>query len=99
MGMDNDTDMSMQLKYVIVKRDGEDTEVPILFAEILDHRSVVPYDARVVSAGFVEIQAVKDTSYHELPTTRVFCYGKSMSLHLESRMDVDEAIINEFLGG
>ena len=87
----------MKLKYVIVKKDGQDIEVPIIFAELLDHRSVVPYDTVVVSAGFVEIFAGTDGGYRQTPIIKVFCYGESKSLCVGSRMNIDEAVIDEYL--
>ena len=62
-----------EMKYVIVKGEwGE--EVPIVFSKSLQHATFC--DQRVVSAGFCTI----DFSYY-----KVCCYGKSVSLNLESR--------------
>lgn len=75
----------MGMKYIIVKRGG--LELPIVFDEIFNH-SDIGYGADVVAAGFCNIG---DRGESE-PTWA--CWGKSTTLNVVSRGEVDDAILN-----
>lgn len=74
---------SRQCKYVIV---GEDQA--IIFDSRFNHSDFGFMN--VTSAGFVEI-------YSENGNVKVICYGKSVSLKMESKGDADAKIISRML--
>jgi hypothetical protein len=72
----------MILKYIIVE-----DEVPVVFAlKPLSHLSVGKNFNKVVSAGFCKIMPQQDR-------VKVFCYGRSMSLNIESNTAADTIIL------
>ena len=75
------------MKYIIVKSKGQETM--LIFSEITDHVSVAkPYNT-VISAGFLNVGLNKD---FELS---VSCFGKSLSLSVESRPDKDTELAEQ----
>lgn len=74
-------------KYII-----DEYERPIVFSELFNHIDVcvnMRFDRKtILGAGFVY---VNESGYH--------CYGESISLGVESRGDVDSAVLNRYLNG
>lgn len=75
------------MKYVIVVDCG--VEVPIIFNDIIDHDSVVG-NRKAISAGKVSFP-------HGKEKTLVSCWGRSTTLNLRSRFEIDEEIIQKTL--
>ncbi|MES2427560.1 MAG: hypothetical protein V4560_11335 [Bacteroidota bacterium] len=76
----------MLRKYVIIK--GQ----PILFSTEIIHADVVSKVTDVESAGFFII-----TNGDKDKKINVMCLGESVSLAINSRPEIDEEIIKEFL--
>ena len=75
------------MKYIVVKSKGQETM--LIFSEIIDHASVAkPYNM-VISAGFLNVVLNKD---YELS---VSCFGKSLSLSVESRSNKDTELAEQ----
>lgn len=83
------------MKYVILRGSaviGEDVhEMPFIFPGIVNHSDFKRFrrfenfrDVEIVSAGFVEFGE-----------NGAYCYGRSESLRMESRGEIDAAIINK----
>lgn len=73
-------------KYIVV-RDYEDFEHIIIFPFLLTHADVAKQmNMEVVSAGFVRL----GTDIDRKPF--VVCYGKSVSLNVQSRGEVDSLL-------
>ena len=75
-----------KMKYIIVDNGMYDT--PIIFNEATNHSvmaAAVP--GKVVSAGFVVFRP-----------TGLECYGRSVSLNINSAGEVDSKLINKMLG-
>ena len=75
-------------KYVIFK--GNHGEYAMLFVPSIQHNHVKLETRKPVAAGFVNM-GVEDGKYI------VRCYGKSISLKLKSRGEIDEHIIRSTL--
>lgn len=76
----------LKAKYLVLRQGG--FEVPFIFSELNDHANTASkLGGEVVGAGFCYI---REDRYH--------CYGKSVSLKIESRGDVDASILNRLLG-
>lgn len=71
------------MKYVVVEYRG--CELPIMFDPILGHNEVTT-PGTVLSAGEVVINCNK-----------VCCWGKSLSLGVKSREDVDAELIDKLI--
>lgn len=72
------------MKYVIFQGNG--FVYPVLFADHTTHAQVKIEGAYPIAAGFVRFDSCN------LP----HCYGKSDSLHLESRGEIDDNIIRRW---
>lgn len=84
----------MRMKYIIVK-DGN-LEVPHLFSECSSHFHVANAITkqnidRVVSAGFCDYVPLVHSEYGDYTWS---CFGKSTTLHIESRT-IDAQIMNQ----
>lgn len=94
----------MEWKYIIVDEMG--IETPIIFPTIIDHNSVCHWNGDrkkylfnnkdIVSAGFVNISGAIDKD--DDPFVSISCYGRSTTLDIDSRKEVDNKILNKFLG-
>jgi phage major head subunit gpT-like protein len=73
-------------KYIVFK-DGNLEDI-ITFSELMDHsRAARALDPdRIISAGFIDI------AVNEQGKLDVACFGKSITLKLESRGDVDKRV-------
>lgn len=67
-------------------------EAIIIFPETLVHKDMAQNNAhagcKIISAGFTM----------ENDTGRLVCYGRSESLGIDSRPEIDTAIVNKMLG-
>lgn len=77
--------ITMRLKYVITSNNDF-----AIFTELSEHHAVAQaLWGKPVAAGFCQVTGELDTQQVSLK-----CYGKSNSLQLTSRGEIDEAIIN-----
>ena len=77
-----------QGKYVIIDVDG--LEMPIACSELMQHYQLVsPNIDNVVGAGFFQVNN----------EGRYVCWGRSISLKVDSRGEKDEEVMNRLLGG
>ena len=74
-----------EAKYVIVRGSG------IIFTAAIQHRDMVGYNEKCEGAGFVRF-ATKVDSYGDTVIVAK-CYGKSISLGIESRPEEDSEIL------
>ena len=65
---------------------------PILFSAEINHADMINKVSNIESAGFFII-----TNDGEKSTDNVVCMGKSISLAVHSRPEIDQKIIKEFL--
>jgi len=72
-------------KYIIVQDGG--LELPVIFSPLLKH-SEVAGQRRIVAAGFCDIS-----------NNEVACWGKSVSLDIESRPEEDAKLIRRQILG
>ena len=72
-------------KYVIVNGNA------IVFTAALQHKEMVPYGETAEGAGFVRFRQEKN-QWGETETVAE-CYGKSISLGVESRPELDSRIL------
>ena len=79
-------------KYIIVIERGH--EVAILFDSLVEHAKFLNcyIKTHIKAAGFFQVRRNKDTGGIEIS-----CYGKSDSLDISSRPDVDYLIIEKML--
>jgi len=81
----------MRLKYIMDKNNQF-----VIFSDSITHSSVKSNDlGEIVGAGFCTIACGYDRDEKE-EVVNVHCFGKSISLGIESR-EIDEEIINEKL--
>ena len=88
----------MRAKYLIMDNLGGSMEGPVIFPAFEDHGRMAmnlggchnPKE-RVVAAGFVQIY------YEDTDELKVCCFGKSDSLGIESRGDVDAELVRRML--
>ncbi len=76
-------------KYVIVNGSG------IIFSAAIQHKDMVGYNEKCEGAGFVSFAVEKD-SYGDSYGDDIIvakCYGKSISLGIESRPEKDSKIL------
>ena len=76
-----------EVKYVIVGGSA------IVFSAAIQHKDMVGYNEKCDGAGFVSFRSDFDPIYGD-PIVVAECYGKSVSLGIESRPDEDSRIIN-----
>jgi hypothetical protein len=81
----------MNTKYICIEYPIKG-EVIIIFPEFLTHKDMARNNAhcgcKIVSGGFIQENA----------TGRLICYGRSESLNIDSRPEIDTAIVNKMLG-
>lgn len=77
------------MKYIIYN-DGN-FEVPVIFPEFENHSDVGRRFSKVISAGFCDCGIGQDGQ------TRWGCWGRSESLNLSGRGDIDSEILNRTL--
>lgn len=86
------------MKYLILKQDGFET--PHLFPSHRMHKRVADGltadGGKIVAAGFVTIRGRKPDDGSD-DTLAVYAYGHSEGLKIESRGDVDAALIQDAL--
>jgi hypothetical protein len=80
----------MKKKYIVID-DGLGEKI-IVFPDCIAHQNVALAFHKVVSAGFIMFQSQPD-----VPEIEFKCYGKSVGLGLESRLDIDSAIASRQL--
>ena len=83
-------------KYIIKKVRGH--EVAVLFHPLINHCDIGTCKesrGETVSAGFFQVRVVRE--YSDGPTIDVSVHGRSLSLDLNSRGDVDAALIRKVL--
>jgi hypothetical protein len=79
--------MSFKSKYIIV--DNGSWDIPIVFGDIMPHNTLAKgVRGTVVGAGFCYIT----------DEGKYFCYGRSESLNIDSRGEVDSKFLNKYLG-
>ena len=76
----------VDVKYVIV--DG----CAIVFSGAIQHKDMVGYNEKAEGAGFVRFETAKDPEYGD-DIVVAKCYGKSISLGVESRPEIDSMIL------
>ena len=76
-------------KYVII--DGS----AIVFFEGINHSDMVGFNEKCESAGFVSFRHYLDED--DCDSVKAVCYGKSISLGIESRGDEDSEILTRQL--
>jgi hypothetical protein len=74
-----------EAKYVIVEGSG------IIFSAAIQHKDMVGYNEKCEGAGFVRFRCGKNDWDEEIVTAH--CYGKSISLGIESRPEEDSRIL------
>jgi hypothetical protein len=72
-------------KYVIVEGSA------IVFSAAIQHKAMVGYNKKCDGAGFVTFKISKDSYGDDVITAH--CYGKSISLDIESRPEQDSEIV------
>jgi len=81
------------MKYIVIEN-SFGLEIPMIFPEITTHEDMIPFDAKVVSAGFCEIIISCDfVGFIGMGEIDVNCWGKSLSLNKESRGEIDSKLI------
>lgn len=75
----------LETKYVIV--DG----CAIVFSAAIQHKDMVGYNEKAEGAGFVRFYVEKDEYEEDIIVAK--CYGKSVSLDIESRPEEDSRIV------
>lgn len=80
--------MRFEAKYIVVKHNG--FECPIIFDPLIMHKDMRG-TREVVSAGFVIITLDRELE----PNVVAQCYGRSDSLNIESRPEVDSKLIGK----
>lgn len=75
----------LETKYVIV--DG----CAIVFSAAIQHKDMVGFNEKATGAGFVRFYAEKDEWGEDVIVAK--CYGKSISLGIESRPEEDSKIV------
>lgn len=83
--------MSDDMKYVLVETPGFGLETMIIFPSTLEHRAMAVH-GKPISAGFI-----RRTS-NESNKSGFRCYGRSVSLNLDSRPDEDQYFLDRLLG-
>jgi hypothetical protein len=79
-----------EAKYVIVGGSA------IVFSAAIQHRDMVGYNEKCEGAGFVRFVAETDPTYGDTIVVAK-CYGKSVSLGIESRPEEDSRIVTHQL--
>jgi hypothetical protein len=74
-----------EAKYVIVEGSG------IIFSAAIQHRDMVGYNQKCSGAGFVRFVVEKDNYGEDIVVAK--CYGKSISLGIESSSEEDSKIL------
>jgi hypothetical protein len=74
-----------EVKYVIVNG------CAIVFSAAIQHKDMVGYNEKCEGAGFVRFYVQKDEWDEEVVIAK--CYGKSISLGIESRPEEDSIIV------
>ncbi len=74
-----------EAKYVIVNGSG------IIFSAAIQHKDMVDYNEKCEGAGFVSFAVEKDSYGDDIIVAK--CYGKSISLDIESRPEKDSKIL------
>ena len=74
-----------ETKYVIINGSA------IVFSAAIQHREMVGYGEKCEGAGFVRFIVEKDEDGIDIVKAR--CYGKSISLGIESRPEEDSKIV------
>jgi hypothetical protein len=77
----------IKTKYVIV--DGS----AIVFSGAIQHSSMVEYGKKADGAGFVTFRTEKHPDYDDENVVVAKVYGRSESLDVDNRGEIDEAII------
>lgn len=82
-----------KMKYIII--DNGMYETPVIFDEATDHKqmaiNVGGSNVNVIAAGFIQcIFDGRDVGFS--------CYGRSVSLGVNSRPDLDSALIHRMMG-
>ena len=72
-------------KYVIVEGSA------IVFSPAIQHKDMVGYNQKCEGAGFVTFRCGKNDWGEDIVTAH--CYGKSVSLRIESRPEEDSRIL------
>lgn len=73
------------MKYIVIE--GKfGMEIPLLFPEVTIHEDMLPFESKVVSAGYCEIKMGYDF-------LEVYCWGGSTSLNKDSRPEIDSKLI------
>ena len=79
-----------EAKYVIVEGSA------IIFSAAIQHRDMVCYNKKCEGAGFVRFDTETDPTYGDTIVVAK-CYGKSVSLGIESRLEEDSRIVTRQL--
>lgn len=79
-----------EVKYVIVEG------CAIVFSAAIQHRDMVGYNQKCEGAGFVRFDTAIDPEYGDTIIVAK-CYGRSISLGIESRPDIDSMIVTRQL--
>ena len=74
-----------EAKYVIVNGSG------IIFSAAIQHKDMVGHNEKCEGAGFVSFAVEKDSYGDDIIVAK--CYGKSISLDIESRPEKDSKIL------
>lgn len=77
--------MSSKMKYVVV--DTGLVDAIIVFPDVIQHNQFAMFPGEILSAGFISMNSDGKWS----------CWGKSVSLGLNSRPEEDSAIANRML--
>jgi hypothetical protein len=75
-----------EVKYVIVNG------CAIVFSAAIQHKDMVGYNEKCEGAGFVRFDTETDPTYGDTIIVAK-CYGKSISLGIESRPEEDSRIV------
>ena len=76
----------LETKYVIVNG------CAIVFSAAIQHKDMVGYNEKCEGAGFVRFDTETDPTYGDTIIVAK-CYGKSVSLGIESRPEEDSRIV------
>lgn len=76
-----------KVKYIVVDYYNQ----VIIFPEIIQHKDMAD-GFRVLSAGFISFYIDKQLGHNTINCT---CYGKSVSLGIESRGEVDNILVRK----
>ncbi len=82
--------MFNKMKYIVI--DGLMAETPYIFPDSVQHS----YVAQALSSGANNVVISAGFVVHRADGMQ--CYGRSVSLDIDSRPDVDSALINRLLG-